>query len=221
MSAFDPRSVGLIAWMVIGTLLLMSTASVAVMLERGWTFRRMRRRSRLESEALFGLLHRGEMGDALALSSVVAPPTAVLVEALREWHRAATLGADPDSALARADRLAQVSSTITVGDLRKGLAVLATIGSTAPFVGLFGTTIGIMNAFPAIGITGAAGMGAISAGIAEALLTTALGLVVAVPAVWSYNALQARVAGFELDLERSRYRLLASLASTTVADGRP
>jgi biopolymer transport protein ExbB/biopolymer transport protein TolQ len=205
--------------MVIATLLLMSTASVAVMLERSWTFRRMRRRSRLESEALFGLLRRGEMGDALALSSVVAPPTAVLIEALREWHRAATLGADADSALARADRLAQVSSTITVGDLRKGLAVLATIGSTAPFVGLFGTTIGIMNAFRAIGITGAAGMGAISAGISEALVTTALGLMVAVPAVWSYNTLQARVAGFELELERSRHRLLASLASTA-ADGR-
>jgi biopolymer transport protein ExbB/biopolymer transport protein TolQ len=219
MSTFDPGSLGVVAWLVIGTLLLMSTASVAVMLERGWTFRRLRRRSRVESEALFGLLRRGEMGDALALSAIVAPPTAVLVEALREWHRAATLGADAESALARADRLAQVSTTITLGDLRRGLAVLATIGSTAPFVGLFGTTVGIMNAFHAIGLTGAAGMGAISAGIAEALVTTALGLVVAVPAVWSYNALQARVAGFELELERSRYRLLASLAAAG-GDGR-
>jgi biopolymer transport protein ExbB/TolQ len=214
MSAFDPGSVGLIAWMVIGTLLLMSTASVAVMLERTWTYRRLRRRGRIESEALFGLVRRGALGDALALASVVGPPTAVFGDALREWHRAAGIGVDAETALASADRQAQLSATITLGDLRRGLTVLATIGSTAPFVGLFGTTIGIMNAFRAIGITGAAGMGAISAGISEALVTTALGLVVAVPAVWSYNALLARVQLFELELERGRHTLLASLAAT-------
>jgi biopolymer transport protein ExbB/TolQ len=214
MSAFDPGSVGRIAWMVIGTLLLMSTASVAVMLERTWTYRRLRRRGRVESEALFGLVRRGALGDALALASVVGPPTAVLGDALREWHRAAGIGADAETALASADRQAQLSATITLGDLRRGLTVLATIGSTAPFVGLFGTTIGIMNAFHAIGITGAGGLTTISAGISEALVTTALGLVVAVPAVWSYNALLARVQLFELELERGRHTLLASLAAT-------
>jgi biopolymer transport protein ExbB/biopolymer transport protein TolQ len=70
---------------------------------------------------------------------------------------------------------------------RRGLGVLATVGATAPFVGLLGTTMGVVNAFTGMAISGSGGLAAISAGIAEALITTAFGLLVALPAVWLYN----------------------------------
>ncbi len=83
---------------------------------------------------------------------------------------------------------------ITMGsDLRRGLAVLATVGSTAPFIGLFGTVIGIINAFRAMGATGRGGVATVSTGIAEALVTTAFGIMVAIPAVWLFNHLSQRI----------------------------
>ena len=87
-------------------------------------------------------------------------------------------------------------------DLRRGLTVLATTGSIAPFVGLLGTVIGIITAFQTIASSGSGGLGAISAGIAEALIVTAFGLAVAIPAVLLFNALSARIQGLELALDR-------------------
>ena len=99
-------------------------------------------------------------------------------------------------------------------ELRRGLSVLATIGSTAPFVGLFGTTFGIIDAFAIISQTGSAGMSVISGSIAEALYTTALGLLVALPAVWAYNYALSRVDSFAADLDRARHQLVAFLLKT-------
>ncbi len=93
-------------------------------------------------------------------------------------------------------------------DLRRGLGVLASIGSTAPFVGLLGTVLGIIAAFQGIAATGGGGLGAVSAGIAEALIETAFGLMVAIPAVLVYNYFMARANTVELALERSAGELL-------------
>ena len=84
-------------------------------------------------------------------------------------------------------RAIQRATALTSSDLKKGIASLATIGSTAPFVGLLGTVVGVISAFQGIATTGSGGLGAVSAGISEALIETALGLVVAIPAVWMYN----------------------------------
>jgi biopolymer transport protein ExbB len=101
----------------------------------------------------------------------------------------------------------RVRETIAA-DLRRGLAVLASVGSVAPFVGLLGTVVGIISAFQGIAATGSGGLGAVSAGIAEALVETALGLSVAIPAVLLFNHLSTRVARVELALERSAGELL-------------
>lgn len=85
------------------------------------------------------------------------------------------------------DRTIELNTLALLADYRRGLGVLATIGATAPFVGLLGTTMGIITAFTGMATSGSAGLAAISAGIAEALITTAFGLVVAIPAVWLYN----------------------------------
>jgi biopolymer transport protein ExbB len=93
-------------------------------------------------------------------------------------------------------------------DLRRGLSVLASVGSVAPFVGLLGTVIGIIGAFQGIASTGSGGLGAVSAGIAEALIETAFGLMVAIPAVLLFNWLTTRINTIELTLSRSAGELL-------------
>ena len=87
--------------------------------------------------------------------------------------------------------------------LQKGVSGLATIGATAPFVGLLGTVVGVINAFVGIASSGSGGIGAVSAGIAEALVETALGLVVAIPAVWFYNYLTGRIEYFNVEMDNS------------------
>ena len=91
------------------------------------------------------------------------------------------------------DRTVRRFLLTTGSDLKRGLATVATVGATAPFVGLFGTVIGIVNAFHEIGETGRGGISTVSTGIAEALVTTAFGIMVAIPAVWLFNALSQRI----------------------------
>jgi biopolymer transport protein ExbB/TolQ len=105
-------------------------------------------------------------------------------------------------------RAIQRASALTANDLNKGVAALATIGATAPFVGLLGTVVGIITAFQGIAATGSGGLGAVSAGIAEALVETALGLLVAIPAVWFYNYLTGRIAYFNVEMDNSSSELV-------------
>ena len=100
------------------------------------------------------------------------------------------------------------ATALTASDLKKGISALATIGSTAPFVGLLGTVVGVITAFTGIASSGSSGIGAVSAGIAEALVETALGLVVAIPAVWFYNYLTGRIEYFNVEMDNSSSELV-------------
>ena len=102
----------------------------------------------------------------------------------------------------------QRGTALTANDLKKGIPSLATIGATAPFVGLLGTVIGVINAFHGISTTGSGGLGAVSGGISEALVETALGLVVAIPAVWFYNYLTGRIEYFNVEMDNSSSELV-------------
>ena len=97
---------------------------------------------------------------------------------------------------------------MTTADMKKGLSGLATIGTTAPFIGLFGTVIGIINAFRGMAMTGSGGIAAVSAGIAEALVTTALGLFVAIPAVWIFNIFMNKIERFQVEMSNSASELI-------------
>ena len=105
--------------------------------------------------------------------------------------------------LAAVRRAIQRATALTSNDLKKGIPSLATIGATAPFVGLLGTVVGIITAFQGIAATGSGGLGAVSAGISEALVETALGLVVAIPAVWMYNYFTGRLEYFNVEMDNS------------------
>ena len=107
-----------------------------------------------------------------------------------------------------ANRAVERSALLTTSDFKRGIGSLATIATTAPFIGLFGTVIGIINAFRGMALTGSGGIGAVSAGIAEALVTTALGLFVAIPAAWMFNLFQNKLERLQVEMANSSSELI-------------
>ena len=107
-----------------------------------------------------------------------------------------------------AGRSVERATLLTMSDLKRGIGSLATIATTAPFIGLFGTVIGIINSFRGMAMTGSGGIGAVSAGIAEALVATALGLFVAIPAAWMFNYFQNRLERLQIEMSNSSSELI-------------
>lgn len=185
-------------WFVKGIVIIMigmSVITVAVAVAKWRTLARMSRETRAFAPKFSEALEQNRIHDALALTeehsgSHVAQ---VLGEALRE---AAPLLEDRDLAgpiITSTERAIEREQILLAANLKKGLGVLATIGATAPFVGLLGTVIGIVNSFTGIAATGGGGLEAVSAGISEALVATAIGLIAAIPAVWLYNYFTGRL----------------------------
>ncbi|HEX9898641.1 MAG TPA: MotA/TolQ/ExbB proton channel family protein, partial [Candidatus Methylomirabilis sp.] len=135
----------------------------------------------------------------------------VLIVGLQEWQYQHEMGedqADKEAAVDAAKRAIQRATAVNLADMKRGLGALATIGSTAPFVGLFGTTFGIINAFQGMALTGSGGIASVSAGISEALVTTAYGLFVAVPAVWAYNYFTTKIEYLSVEMTYSSKELI-------------
>ena len=107
-----------------------------------------------------------------------------------------------------ASRAVERSTLLTVSDFKRGVGSLATIATTAPFIGLFGTVIGIINAFRAMAASGTGGLGAVSAGIAEALVVTAFGLGVAIPAAWMFNYFTNKLERLQVEMSNSSSELI-------------
>ena len=196
---------------------LMSVYSLGVMAERLVTFARAKKASRQYAEALRGLLPSAKFGDAVELSRKLKRGhlPKVLGLALEEYSRGVEALRSPGprdvgafDIIAAVNRAVERSSLRTVNDLRRGLGALATVGSTAPFVGLLGTVAGIITAFKAMAATGSGGLGSVSAGIAEALVTTAFGLLVAIPAVMMFNYLTNQVEDMQVDITDSATELV-------------
>jgi biopolymer transport protein ExbB/TolQ len=208
-------SMGPFAIAVAAVLFLMSVYSLGVMAERLVTYRRAQGASRAFAERLRELLPAAKLGEAIDLARSLRHGhlPRVLGTALEEWRsglearRARGTGAGFD-VIAAVNRAVDRSALRTVNDLRRGLGALATIGSTAPFVGLLGTVVGIVSAFQAMAATGSGGLATVSDGIAEALVTTAFGLVVAIPAVMMFNYLTGRVEDMQVDITDSATELV-------------
>jgi len=194
------------AFIVVGALAIMAVASVAVFFERLWVFWRTKQRSlafagvatRHLADSDYAGLERASRDDkANLLASMIAV-------GLRTYHKAcATPSGDVGPVELSRRALARQADTIAAR-LRRGLGVLASVGSVAPFVGLLGTVVGIIDAFQGIAAQGSGGLGAVSAGIAEALVVTAFGLLVAIPAVLAFNYLSTRADSLELAFDQSR-----------------
>ena len=205
---------GFIAKAVAFVLFFMSMWSFGVAIERIYTFIQARNQSRVYAPQVAKHLKEGRLKDAIAVSSSknyrYSHLAKVVLAGLQEYQFQQEAG----GSLSREDlvdtvrRSIQRATAMTSNDLKKGISSLATIGSTAPFVGLLGTVVGVINAFQGIAATGSGGIGAVSAGIAEALVETALGLVVAIPAVWFYNYLTNRVEYFNVEMDNSSSELV-------------
>ena len=216
---FDIRTMaehmGGVAWAVVIVLFIMSMYSIAVMIERYWTFSQATKQSRKYAPEVARFLKQGKIKEAIDVSDgkqyKLSHLAKVLKPGLQEWQYQVETGEadrDREGAVEAAKRAIQRATAVNLADLKRGLSGLATIGSTAPFVGLFGTTFGIINAFSGMALTGSGGIAAISAGIAEALITTAFGLFVAVPAVWAFNYFNGKVEGFNVEMDNSSSELL-------------
>jgi biopolymer transport protein TolQ len=138
-------------------------------------------------------------------------PLAQVFEDVYETYKRQTGGSGPPRNIAPLERSAQTAASEAVTALERRLPWLATIAATSPFVGLFGTVIGIVDAFHGLGTAGAATLRAVAPGISEALITTAAGLFVAVPAVVAYNQFAARVKIFASAIDDFSRELLNSL----------
>lgn len=188
---------GWFARSIVFVMAIMSVLSLGVAFSKWWRFRKMTSETRRFAPEFSRYLQEEQMEGAIGLaqkykiSHVARVLSGALEEVkplLRDGHQISA--ADINSA----ERAIERNTLILISELKRGTGILATVGATAPFVGLLGTTMGIVNAFQGMASGGGSGgLGAISAGIAEALITTAFGLLVAIPAVWLYNYFQTKM----------------------------
>ena len=199
----------IVAKAVAFVLVVMSMWSLGVGIERFFTYQQARTQSKLYAPQVAKHLKEGRLKEAIALSSAkeyrYSHLAKVVLAGLQEYQFQQESGANlsREDLLDTVRRSIQRATALTANDLKKGISGLATIGATAPFVGLLGTVVGVINAFVGIASTGSGGIGAVSAGIAEALVETALGLFVAIPAVWFYNYLSGKLEFFNVEMDNS------------------
>ena len=195
-------------------LALMSMWSMGVFFERLFTFTQAGKQSKAFAPQVAKHLKDGHLKDAIAVAQSKTYKYShlgkVVLAGLQEYQFQKDAGVElsRDDVIDSVRRAIQRASALTAADLKKGMGSLATIGATAVFVGLLATTLGVINAFQGIAATGSGGLGAVSAGIAEALVGTAIGLFVAIPAVWFYNALTTRIEFFNVEMDNSSSELV-------------
>ena len=209
------QQMGAVALAVALVLFIMSFWSVGVSLERIYTYSQARKQSKLYAPQVAKHLKDGRLKEAIALSQSkdyrYSHLAKVVLAGLQEYQFQQESGGaslNREDVLDTVRRSIQRATALTASDLKKGVSTLATIGSTAPFVGLLGTVVGVINAFTGIASTGSGGIGAVSGGISEALVETALGLVVAIPAVWFYNYITGRLDYFNVEMDNSSSELV-------------
>ena len=203
------KNMGAMAWGVTITLVIMSLYSLTIGFERYYVFRRMRKATLDFLPAVTHAFKDKDLKLAIEetrrhkhshLAKILAGGLHEFVNHEQQKHEFDLIQA--------CERALERSSALTTAELRRGLGFLATVASTAPFVGLLGTVFGIINSFQGMAATGSGGLCAVSAGIAEALITTAFGLFVAIIAVWLFNYYTNRIEYFQVEMTNSASEIL-------------
>jgi biopolymer transport protein TolQ len=212
---------GYFAKMIVAILGVMSLASLVVMFERIFTFMRSKGDSRHFAEKVAPVLGKGDIDGAAnqKLDSRRIGHLGRVIQSGLQAFKISPGSANQDMSVESVARALERQAQREVQMFKRGLGLLATVGSTAPFIGLLGTVMGIVNAFQAMAIAGSGGLGTVSAGIAEALITTAFGLLVAIPAVMAYNFLQGWVDARAVDMSESSNEFLDLVARRLGAPG--
>ena len=215
------RAMGIPAKAVVVILFVMSAWSIGVMIDRWLAFSAARKQSRTFAPLVAGALREGKIDEAIRIAErhKKSHLAKVVTAGLQEFnaHQSAAISGEEIEASKRAlDR----ASAIVHAELKRGLSGLATIGATAPFVGLFGTVVVIINAFKGIASSQATGLAAVAGGISEALVATAIGLFVAIPAVWVFNIFTSKVEAFDVEMDNSSSELIDYFVKRSGAAGR-
>jgi biopolymer transport protein TolQ len=210
---------GPVAMAVLVLLLIASIYSWTVILGKISTFGKATKESRRFIRAFRKATRLQEI--ATIASDYKLSPLAQVFEDVYETYKRQTGGSGPPRNLVPLERSAQTAASEALTNLERRLTWLATIAATSPFVGLFGTVIGVVDAFHGLGTAGAATLRAVAPGISEALITTAAGLFVAVPAVVAYNQFTARIRVFAAAIDDFCRELLNSLEEIPVRSTAP
>ena len=205
------NSMGYFAKGIVFVRLVMSLWSWTVVITKWWYLRKSKKQTAKFAPLFSRSLQEEQLDQAIALAEKnrVSHVARVLGDALAEVKpllrdRATITAGDINSA----ERAVERQMLIITAEMKRGMGVLATTGATAPFVGLLGTTMGIVTAFTGMAVTGSGGLAAISAGIAEALITTAFGLMVAIPAVWIFNYFQTKIENLSIEMTYTSKELI-------------
>jgi biopolymer transport protein ExbB/biopolymer transport protein TolQ len=213
-AGFDPismwRAMGWPARSVVILLFVMSAWSIGVMIDRWIAYSSARKQSRIFAPAVAGALKDGKIEEAISIAeqNKRSHLAKVVTAGLQEFQAHQISAEIPGETIEASKRALERAAAIVHAELKRGVSSLATIGSTAPFVGLFGTVLGIIHAFQGISAQKSTGLAAVAGGIAEALVTTAIGLFVAIPAVWVYNYFTSKIEAFDVEMDNSSSELI-------------
>ncbi len=180
---------------IVYLLFIMSAYATTVLIQKWWAMRKAQAETKRFAPEFSQFLEEDNLTEAINLAENYKKShvARVLGGALAEVRPLIQDGSVTVSDINSAERAIEREMLMTVVELKRGLGVLATVGATAPFVGLVGTTMGIVNSFTAMQTSGSGGISSIAGGVAEALITTAIGIGVAIPAVWSYNFFTTKI----------------------------
>ena len=203
------HQMGVLAKTVVIILFIMSAWSIGVMIDRWMAFNSARKQSRMFAPAVAGALREGKIEEAIRVAErhKKSHLAKVVTAGLQEFKAHGESADIPGEDIEASKRALERAEAIVHAELKRGLGGLATIGSTAPF-GLLGTVVGIINAFQGISAQKATGLGAVAGGISEALVTTAVGLFVAIPAVMMFNYFTNKVEAFDVEMDNSSSELI-------------
>jgi biopolymer transport protein TolQ len=208
---------GVIAMTVLGVLLVASLFSWAIILGKWVAFRRARAQSH---RFLRAFRKANRLQEIATVSEQFKPsPLVNVFDEVYETYRRQTGGFGPPRNITALERAGQTAASESLTAMEQRLTWLASIGSIAPFVGLFGTVMGIVDAFHGLGTEGTATLRAVAPGVSEALITTAAGLLVAIPAVVAYNQFTARCRDFAARMDDFARELLNSMEEAALAPG--
>jgi biopolymer transport protein ExbB/TolQ len=215
------QQMGMVARTVSIILIGLSIVSLYIFIERQMTFARAKKRSQEVAPKLADLLKAGNIRDALSLASKkdnkASHLARVTAAGIQEFMEGKEARLSPEQQVETATRGCERAMVMYDQELKRGLAILATIATSAPFIGLFGTISGIINAFRGMALTGSGGIGAVAGGISEALVTTAFGIAVAIIALWCYNTLNTRVEVYGAEMTNTTSQVVDFFMRTAEA----
>jgi biopolymer transport protein ExbB/TolQ len=204
------RQMGWGGRIITGLLFIMSAWSIGVMIDRYIAFNAARKQSRTFAPQVAGALRDGKIEEAIRIAerNKKSHLAKVVTAGLQEFKAHSDSNEISGEQVEASRRALERAEAIVHAELKRGIGSLATIGSTAPFVGLLGTVIGILTAFQKISTTKTAGLASVAGGISEALVTTAVGLFVAIPAVMMFNYFTSKVEAFDVEMDNSSSELV-------------